>query len=275
MNKFHKSGLVVVSMGPYEPWLTILRNGQCATWLDVARPNNIEVVHFHGVPVGNLGTKLDVGHEKLRWKSRLSGRALTMLDILFFSPLIRFIPKFRTSSRFTLKDLVFEVKIPDMYPTVKWKELAYFKYFVEQNTGNYLIVTTNSSYLNLMNLSKFLETLPASGVYCGAEPYHGAKFLSGSFRIFSRDVVKIILEKRHKWNPGLLEDVAIGRLLASNGISLCKIPIYAFDQIEDINKCSSEVLQNAMHFRLKSGTQSERNDVELMKHLHASIHDKG
>lgn len=266
-----KSALCVVGLG-FEPhWISILQNGQEETWLKSVRPENINILHVHGRPLNRVAKYFDDLHESLRWKSRVTLALISLVDLALFFPLIIWIPKISISRRISLKDPVFEVSIPDFYPLVRWKELSYFQYFLEHSQADFLITTTNSSYLNLKVISEFLQNLEPSEVYLGPSPFKEAKFVSGSFRIFSRDVIKEIVVNRTRWNLWDLEDVAIGKLIDSLGVKSSFFPANNLDSIEKIEGLTQTYLKSQMHFRLKSGTMKDRQDVPLMKFLHARI----
>ena len=155
--------------------------------------------------------------------------------------------------------------------TVRWKELSYFKYFLLKSDADFLVTTTNSSYLNLQAISKKLQELDVGRTYYGPQPYAGAKFVSGSFRIFSRDVVAAIVSNRIKWRIWELEDVAIGRLLLKIGVLPTFTELNSFDLPEKIEALSEKFVRSQLHFRLKSGTAANRQDAPLMKLLHSKF----
>jgi hypothetical protein len=271
MEEAPKSALCVIGLGFYEPWLSILRDGQEQTWLARVRPKNIEVLHVHAIPVSGLGIRLENLHEKIRRRNRYTWFALRVIDSILLFPFRGWVPKIFESKRLSLNDSVKEVAVPDIFPFVRWKELAYFHYFLEKTDHDYLIATTNSSYLNLPLISRAIQDLPIIGLHYGPEPFEGAAFVSGSFRIFSRDVVKAIIDSRRKWDVYHLEDVALGLLVKKLGFKSTLFPIKNIDSLEFIENSDPATLDKFMHIRLKSGTSKKRNDVQLMRALHQRI----
>jgi len=81
-----KSLLCAVGHGLYTPWLDILKNGQEKTWLKDPIPSNLELIHFHGTPVGKTLQAWDKAHEKLRWSNRVVHRAQAPVDNFFLLP---------------------------------------------------------------------------------------------------------------------------------------------------------------------------------------------
>ena len=72
--------LIALQHGLYEPWISILKNGQMETWLKDTPNNDCEIVHFHSTPVGKFGWYFDRIHEKLRWMNRYTSLALRFFD---------------------------------------------------------------------------------------------------------------------------------------------------------------------------------------------------
>jgi len=266
-----KSAFCVIGMGFYEPWISIATHGQNETWLSVPRPANIEIKHFHSKPLGKFGQYLDFKHETLRWHSKLLSRILLVLDRCALFPLRSFIPQVSTSRRLKLLDEVLEVKFPDSYLTFKWKEIAFFQYFLNESKAKYLVYTTNSSYLNLKSLNDLIHSLPETNLYYGPRPYETAEFVSGSFRIYSRDVVEMIVMNRKHFDPARLEDVAIGQLLKRLGVNPTFTEIVNLSSIQEVESLSIDLIRHNTHYRLKSGTSTKRNDIEVMKSLHSRI----
>jgi Galactosyltransferase len=266
-----KSALCVIGMGFYEPWIDIAKDGQNETWLSVPRPTNIEVKHFHSIPLGKFGQYLDLKHETIRWHSKILGRLLIVLDRTIFFPFRGYVPAIKKSKRIEFRDEVFEVQFPDTYLTYKWKEVAYFKYFLENSNADYLVSISNSSYVNLRVLGSLVNNLPETLLYYGPRPFESAEFVSGSFRIFSRDVVKKVVDKRKYFDHAKLEDVAVGLLLKRLGIQPTFTRIENLSSYEEIDRLSQNQLKLGIHFRLKSGTPLARNDVPLMSYLHKKV----
>ena len=145
------------------------------------------------------------------------------------------------------------------------------KYFLQHTSHDFLFVTTTSSYINLNALSIKIQELNAYGLYYGGKPYEGAKFISGAHRIISRDTALKILEMRRYWPAGIIEDVALGQLLAGVGILPTFVPLNNIATLDELDSKSDEFLRDNYHFRLKSGMNSKRGDVEIMLALHERL----
>jgi hypothetical protein len=271
VKKGTNTGLVMIGIGLYKPWIDILFNGQEPTWLSDQRPDSVSVIHVHAKRLNTVGEKLDKFHEKMRFKSRFTALTLRITGEVILYPFRSRIPKWQFSSQIFPCDRVIEIQIPDSYLSMKWKDLGTFKYFFEETDRDFLVLTNTSSFINLINLDLLLQRLPKSGTYYGPRPHDGANFVSGSFRIFSRDVVLSILENSTSMRATLLEDVALGRLLNSLGITPSFFEFTMFSSTQEICDAKIEDLESVVHFRLKAGTNENRQDVQLMKALHKKL----
>lgn len=266
-----KTVLCAISHGLYEPWISILLEGQEKTWLKDPRPDNFKVLHFHGTPLNKFGRQLDVLHERIRWSTRRKAQILKFLDFLFTWPLKRYEARYSVSDKLNVSDVAIHIHFPDTYLTYRWKELALFRYFLEQTNHRYLFITSSSSYVRIPLLMKFVEELPSEGVYVGAIPYESAEFISGANRILSRDVVQKIVDHSLWFNPTVIEDVALGNIVEKLGFNRTGFPISNIGSMTELENSSDKYLNSSYHFRLKSGSLDDRGDVEIMHKLHARI----
>ena len=263
--------ICAISHGLYEPWLSILKDGQQQTWLSEKFPENFEVLHYHATPVGRLFQLLDKLHEKIRWKNRYLASFLCLMDNLILSPLLSYIPKSQNSQLLTSVENVLHIKFPDTYLTYRWKFLSLLKYFVYETNSEFLFITSTASYVQPDLVLEFINKIPDNSTYAGAEPYEGADFISGSNRIISREIAIQVLETRNKWKPGIIEDVAFTRLVKANGNQLMTFPIANIDSITSLFETPDAFIKRTYHFRLKSITGAKRNDVLIMKSLHERV----
>lgn len=253
--------------GLYEPWISILKNGQIPTWLSTDFPKNFSVVHFHGRPVGFLGNKLDRIHEKIRWGGRIPNGVLRLIDRIFSIPFLIRIPKVSISQALPSSITGIQIEWPDIYATMRWKDLAIIEYFYKQTDYDFLFMTTSSSYIRPFSLIQYCSKLGGGDVYAGSKPYPDAEFISGANRILSRSTAEAVLSSRILWDPAIIEDVALGDLIKKNGIKYqgydqCNIPSLSF-----LDSMPDEELLSSYHFRVKSGHGKERQDIQIMKKL--------
>ena len=263
-----KTLLCAVGHGLYSPWLEILKNGQEKTWLSDPVPENLEILHFHGTPVGTLLKALDKAHEKIRWSNRFAHRTQALIDNLFLSPWKAYVPKSEVSKLLITRQKAIHVRFPDIYLTLRWKLLGMIRYFLEHTSHDFLFITTTASYINLKVLSVKVENLKPEELYYGGKPYEGAAFILGSHRIISRDVATKILSMKSLWPASTIEDVALGKLLAKSGIEPSFTPLNNISTLEELDSKSDEFLRENYHFRLKAGPNIQRGDVKIMTALH-------
>ena len=266
-----KRVLISVGHALQEPWTTIFRLGSEKTWLTSDIPSEFELVHFHGLPLKSFGSFWDRIHEHLRWRNRWYARALAWMDTLIGYPILLFIPKIRISGRLHSNFPVFEVCFPDSYQFLRWKGLAVLKYFLEQTSCEYVYIITNNSYLNFNNLKKLVRDTPQTEFYGGTKAYEGAEFAAGNSRLISRDVAQLIVNNKGKFSLGLIEDAAMGKLVKSLNLVFTPLPSLVVDSIESLSRFSDLELKKHFHFRVKSGSMTSRNDVQIMTRLHERL----
>lgn len=263
--------LCAISHGLYEPWISILRDGQEKTWLLDSRPQGFDLIHFHGTPLNTLGVRLDAWHERVRWSTRPKAQLLKLFDYVLTVPFMKYRANYSDSELLSAKDPAIHIHFLDSYLTYRWKELSLFRYFIEETDSQYLFITSSSSYVRISKLMEYLSRLPIHGVYAGASPYEHAEFISGSNRILSRDVVKTVLENSRLFNPTIIEDVALGNLIERLGFPRISFPITNIASIDELQSITTKTLDDSYHFRLKSGSLQNRGDVEIMHQLHTKI----
>jgi len=163
--------------------------------------------------------------------------------------------------------------LPDLYMFQRWKVLGSLEQSLNEDF-DFVYFTTASSYIRPLRLAEFVSSLPKSQVYAGTplvDHDSGIAFCSGANRLMSRDVAEQVVANRRLYRNDVMEDVGLGRLLTELGVHLTGAPSLNLDSQESLNLVTSEVLAANFHFRLKSGTQRRRNDVELMHALHARL----
>jgi len=263
--------LCALSHGLYEPWLSILKDGQEATWLTLNFPANFQLIHFHGSPGNKFIQWLDRSHEILRWKNRWLAAFLQIVDNLFFYPFLNYIPRYKNSSLLKSSRDVIHIKFPDTYVTYRWKFLALLSYFLKETDADFLFVTSTASYVQPKLVLEFVQALPNEQIYAGAEPYPGAGFISGSNRIISREIARQVLRSKRKWAVGVIEDVAFTNLVKFNKNELVMFPIFNIASLKELEELTDKQISESYHFRLKSFEGQTRTDVVIMKELHARI----
>ena len=264
--------LVAVGHGYYSPWIDIVLEGQNETWLAGELPSNIEIVHYHGSPLGKFGLLLDKFHEKVRWSSNRVGYALLRLfDSFVTFPFLAVIPASTTSDLLFLRHKTIHVRWPDSYLTARWKAKGMFRFILENYDFDFLFMTTTSSYIRLDELSKMLSKQTPIRFFGGASVYYGANFAAGSNRVLSRDLVQNLLRRPLDYLPFPIEDLSMSQSIMRSGVGLVRLPHIDIDSLKNLEQVTDAELMNHYHFRLKSGRLDNRNDVVIMKALHKRL----
>jgi len=263
--------LISVAHSLKEPWVSIFRNGSEVTWIESELPPGFDLVHFHGLKLSRFWTYWDSAHEKIRWRSRWVAAPLRWFDSLLGFPFLNYVPTVGISPELMTKNLSLQVECKDVYQFLRWKDLAVLDYFVNQSKADFLFMTTNNSYVNFNKLKSVIETLPLLSLYGGVRAYEGATFAAGNNRILSRDVAVAMLKNMRAFSPGYIEDVAMGALAKKLGVMFQELPSLVVGSLAHLDEVSDIDLISNFHFRVKSGSLSSRNDVEIMLKLHKRL----
>lgn len=261
--------LIVVGHALYKPWTEILYEGQLKTW--ASNPSAV-VKHSFAVPVPAIIRKADSYLWKLKWR-KSSGKYFSVLEIIFKKPL-------RVKQGALHEGLLpgtniptLELRMLDLDTMMNFKSFSIITGCLKYDF-DFLVLTTTSSYLNIPNLQKVISQLPRKKLIGGRIIRQGeVDFASGSFRVFSRDVIEeFLVHKKNfsKWRP---EDLAFGYLAQHIGLNPVHISIASMDidSLDALSKVPSSQLGEIVHFRLKSGTFENRQDVEIMRQLHSEL----
>lgn len=143
--------------------------------------------------------------------------------------------------------------------------------YAYSNEYEFMLKTTISSVFNPRKLHDFLETHNhRAPLYAGRKimPPKGRvrknfAFVSGSCVLLNREAMKLVLDNNQSWDHGVLDDVALGKLLHTK-VPITEFPSVDLSSISSVKTLSEENFQNIVHFRCKS-EQLPRNDSEIMK----------
>ena len=263
--------LCAVTHGLYAPWNEILLDGQSRTWLSDAMPENFQVVHFHASPLGKFGVWLDSRHEALRWTNRYIANVQRGIDNLLLKPFNSYMPTYKSSDLLNLSQKSVQINFMDSYLTMKWKDLGTLQYFLSETNSDYLFMTTTSSYIRPKKLLEIVNSFDEKIDYAGAVHYEGANFAAGNNRLISRELAQALIYDRKKWDPGTIEDVALGNLVRKLGYKLMRLPHVNISSLRQLRELSDSDLLENYHFRLKFYDGTERGDTLLMHLLHSRL----
>ncbi len=252
-----------------DPWREIFEEGQMKTWMK-SKSDSIQIVNLYGSKPGRFSTVFDRVHESARW-----GYWTWELTLLFDRVFLRMLRKWRNPKWRIVSNedfVAIYAKVPSVSVALPIRELALFKYFLEFTDANFLYMTNTSSYIRLELLNELTRTIQRDNVYGGTMlTFQSIRFASGANRIFSRDVVRHIADNINDWDFRYLNDVLIGKLMSCVDFHEVEIPSLVFSTVDEINSVSDSVLNQAIHYRLKSGELSNRIDKHLMHLIHSRL----
>jgi hypothetical protein len=255
--------VILVKHGLYPEFISLAREGQGSTWLNEIRPSNVKLIHYYGVPGGKWIQFLDRLHEKLRWQSRTAHYLLRFSMQLLSLPFLWMIPRTSPALHLGLEDDEIQCHVIDTLFTLRWKQLAIYKFVSSNYDFRYIYDTNASSYVDVTNLLSQISKFSDSPLYAGNVPLKG--FISGANRIFDAFSIQLILKNKVRWNPALLEDVALGKLMKSLGVKMTELDSVVVSTIEETNAIEETMFETNFHFRTKSVLGNQRSDALLMR----------
>jgi hypothetical protein len=261
--------LILVKHGLYHPWVEIAKQGQNETWLSAPLPEDVEVIHYYGKPTGKYLRYLDHLNERLRWKSKTSKLLIRAINLVITFPFLLYIPSVKYSAELNMKHREIQINIPDTILNLRWKQLAGYRFLLRTIQFDFLYETNTSSYVNIPNLLKTLREIQTKPLYAGSVIV--GEFVSGANRLMDRQSLTRVVKSRLFWDPTLLEDRAIGKLMRILRIKMTNLPTTHIISESEVANLTSNQLDELFHFRVKSGNQSARNDVQIMKSLEKHI----
>jgi hypothetical protein len=155
--------------------------------------------------------------------------------------------------------------VADDLTNVGHKTLSCFEHVLGDREFDLIFRTNCSSYVDLPNMRDFaLERGRDRGFYCGVVRSHdGVSFASGSGYFLSRDLVELVVERQSAWNHSILDDVALGILLAQNGVQPEPAPRRDYRRLAEL----TDVDTSQFHFRCKTDSWRRLEDVRMMLEL--------
>ena len=259
-----KDYAIFIQHAQYEPYLSIAANGPLKTWLSNPPEN---VFYFFARTQSRFIWKLDLAFHNTKWKSRY-GRIAMFVEAFIHI----FLRKFRPGNSLTFlpgtQIKAIQINMPDINLLYAHKTISFLEASLSYN-WKYLVSVTSTSYVNLDALENCLVDLPNEKCVAGKIIYQGENvFPSGTFRVFSRDVVENLIRNRKKYRLYLPEDLALGRLIIEMGITPIELASLNVPDLSTLRKYSKNDLSKIPHFRCKSGTYENRNDVVIINELH-------
>ena len=258
--------VILVKHGLYPEFINLAKEGQGSTWLSEIKPSNIKIIHYYGVPGGKWIQFLDRLHEKLRWQSRISHYLLRFAMQLLSLPFLWKTPKTSPACHLGLHDDEIQCHVIDTLFTLRWKQIAIYKFVSTNYDFKYIYDTNASSYVDVTNLLIQIDKFSDSPLYAGNVPLKG--FISGANRFFDESSIRLVLKNKMRWNPALLEDVALGKLMKSLDVKITELDSVVVSTREETNAIDETIFETNFHFRTKSKLGNQRSDALLMRIIH-------
>ena len=263
--------LIIAIHGPYEPWVSILHDGQRKTWMKSW--NGIRIINIQGRRIHDRFLKLDQTIYFLRWSRKRFIAYLSLLaeaclkEALFLN---RYRPRFNQGN-YESSVLNLELQMPDTLMLQGVKNLAAFRKSLDYEY-EFLVTTITSSYLNLHALRKCLDKVDPDGFLGGRIEKSGSMhYQQGSFRVYSRDVVENLVSHSRRYKHWKIEDIAMGNLAASLYSNFTELPNLTLQSVGEVEELTEEELKQTISFRCKSTQDGIRKDVEVMHSLHEKL----
>ena len=254
--------LVLVLSVDREPWSSIERDGQRATWAAHSALDDLAPVFFYR---GKLAGPVRFVVASITRVLRLigsdnDGSFASSLRVRF----LRLTGRLCSRSRSTTVGDVIQTDVPETYAMVATKLYATLTHVLATEQFDYLFRTNTSTYVDRRRLVEFAEELPRVGFWGGfLGNSDGIAFTSGAGTLMSRDCVARAVNA--KWDWSLIDDVALGRVMHSLGIDPRPIKRPNLQSAAE----AADADLDAFMWRCKG--VDERNDVSTMLALRDAL----
>ncbi len=261
-----------------DPWLSIARDGQVPTW-HKSHFKNFDVVYFFGKS-NRLTIQIDRIIESLRWNhGRYASYAISYFLMALLQPFKAFVPRGRlvSENKSKIKAKSLKVMVPELTSTMRWKKIAFIRYFLRESKARYLIISTSSSVLNFNAIIEFIEKQNESMAMLYAGPIHvgyDCDFTSGAFTIMNRESALMLYKNRKLIPVHVMDDIGFGSAFKALNVLPLNIKTLNINSMQQLDSYSAKELSETPHFRLKSGEKNSRDDVKIMLALAAMLETK-
>jgi hypothetical protein len=263
--------LIVGIHGEYQPWLEIFQDGQRPTWMTDSE--NTKIVNAFGSPIRPKFRKFDEKIYYLRWSSNwfiAYGALLIEASIKIVFPFDKYRPKVNYRENESLGNF-WRIEMCDSLMLQGVKNLAVFRNALNYDF-DYLVTTITSSYLNVHALEEYLSAVTTSRFVGGRIEQSGnLTYQQGSFRVYSRNVVRDLVKNSKKYKHWKIEDIAMGDLTSLFEQKLTSIPNRTLQNVQEVELLTVEDLRSTISYRCKATEKGRRVDSEIMGLLHRRI----
>jgi hypothetical protein len=263
--------LILVLSVDRDPWREIEIEGQRTTWASSgAVPPGCEIVFYYGAAGLHRLLGGAIGRMTLTPGANPVSRSVRRLG----ERLVPVLSRHSVEAEIELRGDRLLTRVPEAHRFTLAKLLSALRWATAPGMPrfDYVYRTNSSSYLALPRLQEVIASLPKTGCYAGfigKIPSTQLEFASGSGVLMSWDVATEAGATVEGWNWNLVDDAALGTMLAARGIHPRPLSRVNLEGAEEVEALSEEVLLDAFHFRCKaSGDDGLRGDVEIMRALH-------
>lgn len=254
--------LVLVLSVDREPWRSIERDGQRATWASPSPlDHEVPVLYYRGRRHGPARVGVGAMTRLLRHagSNRADGRTAAVRNRF----LLR-IGQHYSTTRATTVDGIVRTRVPETYSMVTTKLFVALRHALDTEEFDFLLRTNSSTYIDRGRLHRFTSGLTPSRYWGGFPGQSGdISFTSGAGTLLSRDLVQAAVDATWDWSA--IDDVALGAVLTSLGVErrvLDRPVLTSADQVTTTDL-------GAFMWRCKG--LGERNDVSTMVALHDAL----
>ena len=263
--------LIAAIHGEYQPWVEIFQDGQRPTWM--ADSENTKIVNAFGSPLRPRYRSFDEKIYYLRWSSNrfiAYGALLIEAAIKTALPLDKLKPKISYEMNEKLGN-IWRISMCDSLMLQGVKNMAVFRNAMNFNF-DFLVTTITSSYLNLHALEEYLSGITSPRFVGGRIEQSGSlTYQQGSFRVYSRDVVRDLVKNSKKYKHWKIEDIAMGNLTSLFEQKMTEMPNRTLQTAQDVGLLTEEDLRSTISYRCKSTENGKRVDSKIMELLHCRI----
>lgn len=149
------------------------------------------------------------------------------------------------------------------------KTLKAFQFVVDNYDFDFVFRTNSSSYIDgdlLVELTKHKSGTDFYGGFPGRSRF--GPFASGAGILISKSIVEKVLENSTRWRHGLIDDVALSKLIQERvrpNVTISPLSRDEFQSPEQVSLAKDDVIKNGYHFRCKA--ESPEKTIQIMKNL--------
>jgi len=149
------------------------------------------------------------------------------------------------------------------------KTLQAFQFLLDNYEFEFVFRTNSSSYVDGDLLLEITKELGDGDFYGGVVgKSRTGLFASGAGILMSKSLVEKVLSRASLWRHGLIDDVALGRLVDEAilpQIEIAPLPRIQYESLEEVRQAGDEEIKFGYHFRCK--TDSSEETIQIMKEI--------